>query len=229
MAGLFQFEQSSEEAVSAIGNVANKMSYLLPLDQRLANHKDLKQLRMRVTGTPLFKRIDSTANTTVTLGDPALYVGEEMKFPITADAVQALVMRAQEASGDYVNNLVDLVNQALSYREGYPAGSVERALTIGYGECTDFADLLTTVARAAGLPARTIFGLAYKDGENPALMFHAWNEIYQDSSWRAVDPTWNQTRTDATHIPLPPEQAAHLLLAQNRGDIRFEVLNYEYF
>ena len=51
------------------------------------------------------------------------------------------------------------------------------------------------------------------------------------TGWGQVSASaaWNQTRTDATHIPLPPEQAAHLLLAQNRGDIRFEVLNYEYF
>ena len=60
-------------------------------------------------------------------------------------------------------------------------------------------------------------------------MFHAWNEIYTDGQWQAVDPTWNQTTVDATHIPLSDTQAAMMMLANNTGEISFSVLATEYF
>ena len=72
-------------------------------------------------------------------------------------------------------------------------------------------------------------GLAYKDGPQPAFMFHAWNEVYDDGQWRAVDHTWNQLRTDATHIPLSDTDSARLQLANNATGVRFEVRSVSYF
>jgi transglutaminase-like putative cysteine protease len=119
-------------------------------------------------------------------------------------------------------------HETLRYTEGRPAGSVLEAVRRGIGECTDYADLYTTLARAAGLPARTVYGLAYKDGTPPSFMFHAWNEVHSDGAWRAMDPTWNQTVTDATHIPMTDSQAANLMLAHSRSDVAFSVTRAEY-
>ena len=72
-------------------------------------------------------------------------------------------------------------------------------------------------------------GLAYADGAEPALAFHAWNEVAVDGVWQAVDPTWNQLRVDATHIPLPANQAALLRMMQGWNRIRFTVDDVRYF
>jgi transglutaminase/protease-like cytokinesis protein 3 len=94
---------------------------------------------------------------------------------------------------------------------------------------TEFADLFTTLARSLGIPARTVFGLAYDDGNEPAFAFHAWNEVSVDGVWQSVDPTWNQLRVDATHIPLPSNQSAALQLITGSVDLNFSVREVDYF
>jgi len=79
-----------------------------------------------------------------------------------------------------------------------------------------------------GIPARTVFGMAYADEGQPAFAFHAWNEVSVDGEWRAVDPTWNQVRVDATHIPLSGNGATLQLITSNT-DIHFTIEEVEYF
>ena len=103
------------------------------------------------------------------------------------------------------------------------AGTVLTALELRRGECTDFADLYTTLARGLGLPTRTVYGLAY-DGEGlPGFRFHAWNEVYANKRWHSIDATWNQTSTDATHIPLSDEQYADLLRLRIEQPLAFRL------
>ena len=93
------------------------------------------------------------------------------------------------------------------------------------GDCTEFADLYTTLARATGLPARTVIGLAYQ-GEAEAFALHAWNEVAIDGAWRGVDPTWGETRIGATHLPLPADGA--LTAIAQLPHLRFRVVETEY-
>ena len=97
------------------------------------------------------------------------------------------------------------------------------------GDCTEYADLFTTLARSLDIPARTVFGLAYADREEPAFAFHAWNEVSMDETWRPVDPTWNLLRVDATHIPLPSNRGAALALITGATKLSFSVLEVDYF
>jgi transglutaminase-like putative cysteine protease len=60
--------------------------------------------------------------------------------------------------------------------------------------------LFVALARAAGLPAREVGGVAYVGGDEPAFGWHAWAEIHDGSQWVAVDPTWGEVYVDATHI-----------------------------
>jgi hypothetical protein len=80
-----------------------------------------------------------------------------------------------------------------------------------------------------GLPSRTVFGLAYADSGAPAFAYHAWNELFVDGRWRAMDPTWGQDRVDATHIPLPVEEDAALGLLTGTLELAFSVLEVEHF
>jgi len=234
MAGVFEVERTTETQAIALRALKHKTQYLFPIDSPLHDHQQISRLHLRLKGGEPFNLPDLfelQANPIISQGDPQQYMGEAMDFPITHPAVQKLVQTAMSKnfSDQPIQALVDITRQQLQYAENYPAGSVLKALNDGRGECTDFADLMTTLARAAGLPARTVYSLAYQHGANPAFLFHAWNEVYVDSRWQAVDPTWNQTQVDATHIPLSHAQAAQMMLANRSGDLTFELLALDYF
>ena len=71
------------------------------------------------------------------------------------------------------------------------------------GDCTEHSLLLTALARAAGIPARQIYGLVYAQGSDgqAGLFWHEWVEI-KAGDWVAIDPTFGQDVADATHVQL---------------------------
>ena len=103
-----------------------------------------------------------------------------------------------------------------------------QTLADGRGDCTEYAYLFATLARIIGIPARTVSGLAYSEEPTPGFLLHAWNEVYLDGSWRAVDPTWNQSTVDATHLPFPDDEARGLTLLAQLQKTRFELLRVSY-
>jgi len=68
-------------------------------------------------------------------------------------------------------------------------------------ECQGHAYLYAALMRALGVPTRVVNGLVYAP-EFGGFLYHTWAESLADGSWRAVDPTFNQGRADATHIAL---------------------------
>lgn len=96
---------------------------------------------------------------------------------------------------------------AYVYREvkKEPTVSVPNALEVLQtmkGDCNEHSALYTALARAAGIPTRTVVGLVY--GERPqggsGFYYHAWVEVFTGKVWIAIDPTWNQLPADATHL-----------------------------
>ena len=84
------------------------------------------------------------------------------------------------------------------------------------GDCSEFSLLFVALARAAGIPARRVVGLASTEVDNaPAFGFHAWAEVALDGHWVQVDPTWNEPVADATHV----------LLMEGDGDAWNEALD----
>lgn len=107
----------------------------------------------------------------------------------------------------------------------------EDALTIidrREGDCTEHTLLFVAVARAAGLPAREVGGLAYGQVKGkPVLAWHAWPEYHDGKQWRAVDPTWNEPDgVDGTHwkLSVGDRDAAWLNLM---GKLKVEVEKVE--
>ena len=237
MAGTFNFVATDEADAIALGQLRGKTDYLFPLDQRLTDHTQLETLQIKLksqveVGLP--SKLTLQAGALSQPGAAEKYVGEELRYPLTLPVIQSLVQSQlrksdQPSMSNLAYGLVDLAHQQLLYTENRPAGSVSSALQSGRGECTDFADLYTTLARAAKLPARTVYGLVYKDSTKPGFVFHAWNEVYFDDSWHSVDPTWNQTTVDATHLPLTDAQAGAIMLAQSNSGVRFELIRTRYF
>ncbi len=69
------------------------------------------------------------------------------------------------------------------------------------GECQGHTYLYTALMRALNVPTRVVNGLVYS-AEFGGFLYHTWAESLVDGAWRAVDPTFNQTEADATHIAL---------------------------
>jgi hypothetical protein len=69
------------------------------------------------------------------------------------------------------------------------------------GECQGHAYLYAALMRALGVPTRVVNGLVYSP-DFEGFLYHTWAESLVDGGWSAVDPTFGQTRADATHVAL---------------------------
>lgn len=91
------------------------------------------------------------------------------------------------------------------------------------GDCTEHSLLFVALARAAGLPAREVGGLAYIRGSKPMFGWHAWAEVHDGHQWVSVDPTWNQVYVDGTHLKMS-EGDKDLAWANVAGRLKMKVL-----
>ena len=249
MSGLFTLKRTSQENALGPRSALQSASYYIPTDRRLTDHTRIERMVLGIDGaSEADTRLASTwsnvvhqdddwiltlhANPLSALDTDTTNLEETLGFPVSSRRIAAL---AREAVGDLANSadrvaaLNSYVHAFLRYEPGAPSRSVLALLDYPVGDCTEFADLFTTLARSLGIPARTVFGLAYDDGNEPAFAFHAWNEVSVDGVWQSVDPTWNQLRVDATHIPLPSNQSAALQLITGSVDLNFSVREVDYF
>jgi transglutaminase-like putative cysteine protease len=58
------------------------------------------------------------------------------------------------------------------------------------GVCRDYSFLVAALARAAGLEAKVVHGQTWESNGWTAQS-HAWNEVYADGQWVAIDATWD--------------------------------------
>lgn len=80
-------------------------------------------------------------------------------------------------------------------------GAKEALLHPDNAVCLEFTDLFVALARAKGIPARSVEGYAYTgdDKLRPVSLvkdvLHAWPEYYDDKkqAWIMIDPTWGNT------------------------------------
>ncbi|MBI5659040.1 MAG: transglutaminase domain-containing protein [Nitrosomonadales bacterium] len=76
--------------------------------------------------------------------------------------------------------------------KGCGTGEVEKVLAKKGGKCADISSVFVSVARAAGVPAREVFGLRLgkKDEEDMSGGHHCWAEFYAPGyGWVPVDPS----------------------------------------
>lgn len=245
IAGLFNLELVPKAQALAPRSTLQAASYHIPTDRRLPDHTEISQLTLAVLGhdapDTLFPQADRhDEQWAMTLQSNPRANGragpeheeETVKIPAHHPEIRALARSAVEGLADdqaRARALTRFVHEFIRYKPGHPPQSVLTLLETRLGDCTEFADLLTSLARSIGLPARTVFGLAYADGQQPAFAYHAWNEILLDGEWRPYDPTWGQERLDATHIPLPDDEAAAMMLLTGAVSLEFKVLDVQYF
>lgn len=76
--------------------------------------------------------------------------------------------------------------------QGCGTGEVEKVLAKRGGKCADISSVFVSIARAAGIPAREVFGLRLgkMDEEDISSGHHCWAEFYVPGyGWVPVDPS----------------------------------------
>lgn len=95
-------------------------------------------------------------------------------------SVDQRMRRLEQAVRDHMNGEVDYRFYA----------SASEALRLRRGDCTEFAVLLAAAARAAGIPTRVVFGIAYASrfGEQSHVFTpHMWVQSWDGLLWRSYD------------------------------------------
>ncbi|MPZ75090.1 MAG: hypothetical protein GEU77_01035 [Deltaproteobacteria bacterium] len=105
-----------------------------------------------------------------------------------------------------------------------PTVSVPNALEVlqtRKGDCNEHTVLFNALARAAGIPARTVVGVVYLRN---AFYYHAWSEVWL-GTWISLDSVLDQFPADVTHIKfIEGEIDRQVNVLQLIGHLKIEVL-----
>ena len=105
-----------------------------------------------------------------------------------------------------------------------PTVSIPNALEVlqtRSGDCNEHTVLFNALARATGIPAKTVVGVVYLRG---AFYYHAWSEVWL-GDWVSLDSVLNQFPADVTHVKfLEGDIDRQIEILQLIGNLRIEVL-----
>ena len=97
----------------------------------------------------------------------------------------------------YVDQYIDKP----TYVNGFHIASI--VATQRSGDCTEYAVLLTALARSLDLPARVIIGTVIVEQKDKVTAFgHAWVEVWHDEQWHIMDAALHQSKA-LKHFYLP--------------------------
>ena len=100
------------------------------------------------------------------------------------------------------------------------------------GDCSEHAVLLAALCRASGIPARVSMGVVYVGG---IWAGHAWNEVWIEGEWYALDATIGLGSVDALHLTMASmtmrdgdagSELASLITVLGNLDVRVQTLEY---
>jgi transglutaminase-like putative cysteine protease len=138
-------------------------------------------------------------------------------------SIQALADRLPNGQADpcqTLRALYEYVVDNITY-SSYQADDhgAKWALDQGSGDCTEFADALLALSRAAGIPARFLEGVTYREGTRSELgqIKHDWLEAYLPGiGWVPLDPTWGRfpARRDSYFAGMSPD---HIVVTVGRN------------
>jgi len=128
------------------------------------------------------------------------------------------------SADDKIDAVLAWIDQNIA-KEAIDTFSALDVLDARRAECQGHAYVYAALMRALDVPTRVVNGLVYSP-DFGGFLYHTWAESLTESGWRAVDPTFNQRRADATHIALVRgESLAELIpLIDWVGNTRIEVL-----
>ena len=152
-----------------------------------------------------------TVKITRNQGKPRMATSEERaaalkstpRYPLDNEAVRKLAAEAVAGAGDDRSTVQNLLRFTRSYiQEAFNAKSlsVMDIIQSKKGDCAAHSLLFTTLARAAGIPARETRGWMYSGDRNQAFGGHAWSEVILDGQWVPVDSVWAEMPISPVYI-----------------------------
>ena len=229
LGGLLTLNLEKEAAARKLdGKTVDLMAAMsIVVDRDIGLARKVDSLTLQVTGFDDFKlpvshrqRIESgkESSTVTILRDTRVKVAaplskkELKRYTSTSPRMQcdheAVITKAKKIVGDEKGPLkaAKLLetwvykNIRKSYQDN--ADTALEILDHKAGDCTEHSLLFVALARAAGIPAREVGGVAYVKAKKPMFGWHAWAEIHDGHQWVSIDPTWNEVYVDGTHIKL---------------------------
>jgi tetratricopeptide (TPR) repeat protein len=155
------------------------------------------QLITTVTVEPFSYKAKLAKRTTGTLPAAArAYLGAGEGYDPASAKVQKAVrdLKSRDAV-ETVNNILAWMKKNITYRRDQKSiveldfKTVDDILERGHAECRGYTVLFVALCRAAGVPARPVWGVALLPGNKPDYASHNWAEVYVAGvGWVPVDP-----------------------------------------
>lgn len=162
-----------------------------------------------------------------TKDDIAENLKETAAFDLSHPKVKALATLAAgnaKTDAEKVKNITAFVQRYIEPRLGNNLPTIHDLIERRQGDCKSYALLFTTLARANGVPARSIAGLVYTGDDTKGFGGHAWNEVVLDGVWVPIDCTLNETEINATHLSFGTEKVAAKNLLETMGTLKLRVV-----
>ncbi len=199
-------------------------SMTIKVKKRLGDPQKIKELKMIVKVTKGFelpsgpnqlvkKRADGRYDVTIrSVPGPAVTAKDRAEaLKATADvnsddpqivALAKKITAGMKTAKDKVAALNSWVFKNLRKTLTSNLTTASQVLQHKAGDCTEHSVLLTALARALKIPARELSGVIYDDEDLVGFGWHAWVEVELDGKWVQVDPSWNESIANATHLKL---------------------------
>ena len=124
------------------------------------------------------------------------YLGAGEGYDPASEKVRKAVrgLKSRDAV-ETVNNVLAWMKKNITYRRDQKSiveldfKTVDDILERGHAECRGYTVLFVALCRAAGVPARPVWGVALLPGSKPDYASHNWAEVYvSGAGWVPVDP-----------------------------------------
>lgn len=125
------------------------------------------------------------------------------RYPLASETVTKLAAAAVKgATGDRarVQSILRFTRAYIQEAPNAKSLSVMDIIQSKKGDCTAHSLFFTTLARAAGIPAREVAGWIYAGDGIQVFGGHAWCEVILDGQWVPVDSVWTEMQINPGHI-----------------------------
>jgi transglutaminase/protease-like cytokinesis protein 3 len=86
----------------------------------------------------------------------------------------------------YITNTFQYDYEVAENPEPWYLPSAKRLVTTNQGICYDMASVTSSLLREMQVPTHVVMGYAKNID-----VYHAWNEVYIDKSWKIIDTTFD--------------------------------------
>lgn len=169
---------------------------MIKVPMQLGNGQYTIELFQNISGSEYQKLYGNTVDVSVSdPNDVYLLSNQIVNFENSKEipAVDANILQNKNNDMEKVQAIYDYVIQTISYDynkysqiDSTYVPDVDQVLNQKTGICYDYASVMASLLRDAGIPAKLVMG--YRSDSKD---YHAWNEVLLDGQWITVDTTWD--------------------------------------